>query len=479
MAGGNKDFLLKGHTGATYGNSMWTYLRSSADLEQRNTTHQLVRKVSYNNDIFFDVQADKTFKNVFMGKIPQWSPRLWEPIWPTNADLLVDTAYYSVQPCRPNGVPSDCCRFNIEEDWQERSPIAANCQAMRQLSKQLFVIEDGCPKNSKGKHLNPLCIEPGGVAKGAIPSKFSLWSHYGASGPFTNSKGVPIDDFPMKCACLAKDATAKKSNFFTLPIFSPTSCTERTDFVSIMQGVQCDGNFSFASPVTDMLEEFAEQAFNVLEYADIIQKEIKQRIALDLPGLVTTMKTYNSREGFTEWPDFAKFPFVISSLDTCREKGITPVPWPVQTITPYLLGIRDPTVPRLTNYKVGLCAVNSLNIYFCPAHQNPLQDAVQSWDYGNRIADNSDNSDNSTGLFRQNGLFGKGGLLFGRNGLFSSDRDWGLGSKPAGLLGRRPYGIFADGRKWKSLTLAECAVKCRIRAKGTAYIGDGPHGLTV
>jgi hypothetical protein len=191
---------------------------------------------------------------------------------------------------------------------------------------------------------------------------------------------------------------------------------------------------------------------------------------------VTTV--WSRRPKFAQFitPDGSPLLYTLHSLDTCKEKGITPVPWPIQSITPYLIGIRDPTVPRLSNYKIGLCAVNSLNIYFCPAHQNPLQDAVHSWDYGSRIADKSDNS---TGLSQQTRLFGKGGLLFGRNGLFSSDRDWGLGSKPAGLLGRRPYGIFADGRKWKSLTLAECAVKCRIRAKGTAYIGDGPHGLAV
>lgn len=451
MAGGNKDFLFKGVKGANYGNSMWQYLKNSVDAAQPKETHQMVRKVSFNKDFFFDVQLDRTLKHIFMGKIPQWTPRLWEPVWPRNGELLMDSAYYSVQPCRPNGIASDCCLFNIEDDWQENNPMPTDCSALSLTGKQLFVIEDGCPTNSEGKQLNQLCIEPGGIADGAVPSKFSLWSHYGAGGPFTNSIGVPIDDFPMKCACLSIDSTVTAANFFTLPVFSPTECIERDDYNRIAQGVKCDGNFTFDSPVRNTLQGFADQAIDIVAYQKLITKEIKQRIALDLPGLIETLRTYNNREGFTEWANSGKFPFIIEGLDTCREKGVSPVPWPVDAMTPYLLGIRDPTIPRLSNYKVGLCAVNSLNVYFCPSHDNPLLEPVQTWNFGNSVF-----NDGSGVVSNYSGQKGT-----------------------AGLFDRKPYGIFADGRIFQSMSLAQCALNCRIRAKGTAYIGDGPHGLAV
>ena len=279
-----------------------------------------------------------------MGKIPQWTPRLWEPVWPKNGDLIMDMSYFSVQPCRPGGVPLDCCLLNIEEDEQETNPLQVDCSVLSLKGKKLFAIEDGCPKDSKGDHLNPICIEPDGIDEGALPSKFSLWSHYGAGGPFTNSKGVPIDDFRMKCACLSVDPSIEQSevNFFTLPVFSPSECVNRTNFGVTLQGVQCDGVLTFDLPQGDYMDEFEKEGFNIMEYEKVVYREITQRIALDFLGMIDTLKTYSMREGFTEWPNVSKFPFVGERFDTCKEKGISPVPWPVEAINPYMLGLRDP-----------------------------------------------------------------------------------------------------------------------------------------
>jgi hypothetical protein len=484
MAGGNEAFLLRGLTGATYGNSMWEYLKSSVDASKPKSAQQKVRKVSYNKDMFFDIQVDKTLKNIFTGKIPQWTPRLWEPVFPKNGDLVMDSTYYSVQPCRPNGVPSDCCLLNIEDDWQENHPLPANCQAMGLEGKQLFAIEGGCPKNSQGQELNPLCVKKGGVQKGAVPLKYSLWSHYGAGGPFTNSKGVPIDDFPMKCACYAIDPKISKSavNFFTLPLFSLTECVNRNDYNFILQGVACDGTFSFNQSLGDWLQEFSNQGFDPSEFKKIVDQEDKQRIILDIPALVDNYRKYSSRVGHTEWPNFGKLPYVIDGLDTCSEKGISPVPWPLAAITPYMLGIRDPTTPREAASKIGLCAINALDTYFCPSHDNPLLEPVQEWNFGSQ----ADGSGGFSNVFDQGGLFGKNGFFgtSGLRGIFSGngDRNLGVFNKRLpgpGVLHERPYGTFANGKLFKPMTLIECSFKCPNRAKGTAYIGNGPHGLTV
>jgi len=80
--------LLGGRTGATYGNAMWDYIKSSVDPNAMGEK-QKVRKVSYSKDFFFDVKTDRTMKSVYTGDTPQLTPRLWEPIWPKEGDLLM------------------------------------------------------------------------------------------------------------------------------------------------------------------------------------------------------------------------------------------------------------------------------------------------------------------------------------------------------------------------------------------------------
>ena len=181
MAGGDVSFLLGGNKGAPYGSPMWKYIKNSIDPTMSLSTHQRVRKVSYTPDMFFDVQEARTMKFFYTGSNPMLVPRLYEPVWPKTGDLIMDTVYTSVKPCRPNGVASDCCSLNIELDWQETTPLLADCQAMRLEAQNLFAIEGGCPKDSKGRNTNLICLESGDV-NGTFPKDLTLWTHYGAAG---------------------------------------------------------------------------------------------------------------------------------------------------------------------------------------------------------------------------------------------------------------------------------------------------------
>jgi hypothetical protein len=89
MAGGDVNLLLDGKTGATYGNPLWEFIRNSVDPAKEAEAKQLVRKVSYTKNFFFDVQANRTLKNFYTGNSPIFLPRLWEPIWPKDGDLLM------------------------------------------------------------------------------------------------------------------------------------------------------------------------------------------------------------------------------------------------------------------------------------------------------------------------------------------------------------------------------------------------------
>ena len=90
MAGADIKFLLNGKKGAPYGNALWDYIKASVN-PNRTTEEpmQLVRKVSINKNFFFDVQLNRTLKNFYAGDTAVPAPRLWDPIWPKNGDLLM------------------------------------------------------------------------------------------------------------------------------------------------------------------------------------------------------------------------------------------------------------------------------------------------------------------------------------------------------------------------------------------------------
>jgi hypothetical protein len=89
MVGANISLLLDGKKGAPYGNSLWKYIQNSVDLTNRNKPTQLVRKVVISKEFFYDVQSNRTLKNFYNGDTPLSTPRLWDPIWPKDGDLLM------------------------------------------------------------------------------------------------------------------------------------------------------------------------------------------------------------------------------------------------------------------------------------------------------------------------------------------------------------------------------------------------------
>ena len=354
MAGADPDVILEGRQGASYGNPMWEYIKASLDTtEGTSGSHQKVRKVSYTPEVYFDVQSDRTMKNFFTGSTPQSLPRLWSPLFPGNDELVTDTQYFSVNPCRPGGVPSQCCHFNIEEDPTESKPLTTDCDALYQKGKELYVIEGGCSAENSTNHM---CVDEGTIDKSGKPSDLSLWSQYGAVGPFTSKKGKPIDSLPMKCICrfINRLSSRKNVDFFTPSIMTYSECYSSRLFNKHALAVPCDGSFVF-EPERDKRKQVREQGIDALATWSAQRKEQTRRITLSLPELAKMSYSYISREGFTEWPNYGKFPYVIGEYDTCKEKGITSVPWPITSVPPFYFSTTNPTIPyryvKRTNIK--------------------------------------------------------------------------------------------------------------------------------
>jgi hypothetical protein len=330
----------------------------------------------------------------------------------------------------------DCCLLDITNDFQERNPLPTDCDAMELEGKNLFEIEGGCEKDENGVYSNLMCLEPGDVSGKALPSKFTLWSHVGGAGPFTNSKGVPIDGLPMRCICESfdEDATFDSNTYFTLNVFSPTEC-RKTNFLGIRprQSVPCEGlpvsvtnrtNVSFRT--TDLINKISNQGIDIRDLNIIALTEIRQLLLLSLPALYRTLNGYLDRQGFKEWPNILKWPYIYN--DSCPAKNATSLAYPLTTFPPYVLGGETELTFPVSRGPLELCAIYTPdNRFFCPSHQNPTLQNVERWEY---------------------------------------DR-------------YNPRGFFTNGSTWEPLTILECLLKCPIRAEGTAYIGDGPHGILV
>jgi hypothetical protein len=443
MAGGDVSFLYGNKTGAPYGSQLWSYIKNSLNPSSPSSTHQKVRKVSYTPKMYFDVQRSSTLKFFYTGNDTMPVPRLYEPIWPKDGDLIMDSSYFSVNPCRPGNIPLECCIVNIEQDWQENAPLNGDCQSMLIEAQKLYTIDGGCPKNSNGKNINPICVESNEVSQSTNEKDLSLWSHYGATGPFTNSKGQPINDLPMKCVCygLQSENANKDFTYFIVRNLGPSQCGRPSwlyrlinRFINLEiekppQAISCDGSLALKEPPKqNILDDFVSEGFDMRELKQTLFLETAKISVVNLPTVVRTLQTYIHRTGRSDWPNLGKFPYLGTFLDSCKEKGIVPVPYSTISVTPYMFGTRDTTIPGNDQpLSPGLCIPFSALLYFCPSHQNAELKPVIEWKFD----------------------------------------------------GFNPYGTFADGTRWEPMGLIECMIKCPQRASGTSYIGDGPYGVVV
>jgi hypothetical protein len=308
---------------------------------------------------------------------------------------------------------------------------------MKLEGKNLFEIEGGCSKDANGKYSNVICLQPGEVKASVAPSELSLWSHVGGAGPFTNSKGIPIDGLPMKCICesVADKVSLSDVTYYSLTAFSPNECQSKGRFFrrQPIQSVSCTGfSVSSMNQNTTILKTSAlydlssKQGVKQGEIRLLSQLERRQLLVLALPTLYRNLNSVLNRQGNMEWPNIVKWPYM--HRDSCAAKNVSSLAYPNTTFPPYVLGGETELTFPVSRSALELCSVYNIgNRFFCPSHQNPTLQNVKYWSYKTVS----------------------------------------------------PQGVFANGTVWKPLGILECLTKCRVRPEGTAYIGNGPHGIVV
>ncbi|KAL7538921.1 hypothetical protein ACHAWF_006245 [Thalassiosira exigua] len=371
MVGGSKKYLLGDWTGASYGNQMWSYIKNSIE----NKSSQLNRSVSFSLDLYFNVTEETTHKLIYTGDLPSLTPRHWNATWPMDNDLIPDFGYMSVNPCRKDrNTPYSCCLFDLEMDPRKFSPMVTNCDEQQDVAISLYDNKEICEYHPS------ICLP--NITVPNSTEFFNLWSRYGASGPFTNSDGIPVGtELDMKCICDGFYNESKTSQTgvksYRPGVFAPYLCGD----VSIIQsaepilGVDCKGGFT-RLPQGGVLAAYVAQG--------LPEEEMKQMLAeptpLIVPVINKAIKEYLTREGFVEWPDFSKFPVVITNLNSCPTKLVTGVPLPVETLTLWMGEgpTGDITNPTPTD---NLCVPWNEKFSWCPSVTNAEQKYVKAWEY--------------------------------------------------------------------------------------------------
>ena len=120
------------------------------------------------------------------------------------------------------------------------------------------------------------------VKAGVAPSRLSLWSQMGAAGPFTNSKGQPLEDLAMKCVCnsISDKADRSKIDYYTLKVLTPPECHQSKFFNRLRypKAVPCDGTFSSQSQpngtrTSDLFQSYVDEGLDLdlLKEASVLE----------------------------------------------------------------------------------------------------------------------------------------------------------------------------------------------------------------
>lgn len=380
MVGGpgtSSKYLLDSRTGPSYGNELWEYIKNSIlPSSSPNKPSQLKRNVSYSLELYFDVTEETTHKMIYTGEKPVLTPRHWEATWPMDDDLIPDLGYQSVKPCRADKEnPYDCCYFDLEADPAENYPIQVDCDEQLDIANMLYDNKDICWEYPS------ICLT-GLNASDSTTDSYKLWSHYGASGPFTNSTGYPVGatDLDMLCICDGffkgvKSFSQVDVKSFIPGIFAPFLCSDKKDKTLDPRRIECSGGFARV-PQGGTLESFVAQGVP----GPAMEKLLTLPLATIIPDANIAISEYLHRTGYVEWPAYAKFPF-IATLNSCPLKKATLVPLPVNQFTPWLGNAPngDPTNPTPNT---TLCSFWNARVGWCPSGTNAEQNYVKSWDYG-------------------------------------------------------------------------------------------------
>ena len=135
----------------------------------------------------------------------------------------------------------------MENDPGENYPKAVDCSKELDVANNLYDNKQIC------NDFPTICITNVTNEQPSKADVYSIWSHYGASGPFVNKHGIPIgQDLGMKCICdgFSRDVVSmSQTNIKSIQasVFAPFLCSDKSAPDTpdgTIYGVNCTGGFA-------------------------------------------------------------------------------------------------------------------------------------------------------------------------------------------------------------------------------------------
>ena len=189
----------------------------------------------------------------------------------------------------------------------------------------------------------------------------------------------------MKCVCEIIDPDIRPGDVtHFIPTFqTPSICISLEKSKNIVYNktyaVPCKG-FQ-RTPSAYGFEEYGGQGVDMDALTEVANFERSGKVGgvatEPTPPLHRSIHSYIFRENFTEWPALAKWLFVTPKMNSCQQKGVTPVPISVTDASPWFLNSGDGG-ERFT--KKSMCQPWNTTHSWCPSAFNPLQEPIARYD---------------------------------------------------------------------------------------------------
>jgi len=301
---------------------------------------QVPRDITYSPVMQLEVRErlDRLFKIWFLDRSTIISDGNWTPDFPNNSQFIPDFGYLYVRPCG-----AAYCYFNLKRDPSEQDNLFLGPIEEEAMRRNVTGNWDNNVINSS--RIQSLALRVG------FPEQVSIWTHYGASGPFLNKDAEPIIPPFAQCWCnwIDDGVPPEGVTHVIFNLYLGARCVDELGARGVRGALPCKLPlkltqapipYSFQEDMLDVVG-FETQFFNKINAAQWDSGPVFAPLPLltlewNLP-VIEGLRNMNKREGFSNWANIEKYPFNLEIHDHCPNFDIFTAPTPFTQVTDWIL----------------------------------------------------------------------------------------------------------------------------------------------